>query len=42
MKIKLYQSANVGIEIENFKTFLDVWLIDGEYYGFWFHFPYFE
>ncbi|CAN1593468.1 Beta-lactamase superfamily domain containing protein [Candidatus Pelagibacterales bacterium] len=42
MKIKLYRSATVGIEIENFKILQDPWLTDGEYYGSWSHFPYFD
>lgn len=42
MRIKLYRSATVGIEIENFKILQDPWLTDGEYYGSWSHFPYFD
>ena len=42
MKIKLYRSATVGIEFENFKILQDPWLTDGEYYGAWSHFPYFD
>jgi UDP-MurNAc hydroxylase len=42
MKIKLYRSATVGIEIDNFKILQDPWLTDGEYYGSWSHFPYFD
>ena len=33
MKIKLYRSATVGINIDGFKILTDPWLTDGEYYG---------
>jgi len=42
MKLKLYRSATVGIQFENFKILQDPWLTDGEYYGSWSHFPKFE
>jgi len=42
MKLKLYRSATVGIEFENFKILQDPWLTDGEYYGSWSHFPHFD
>ena len=42
MKIKLYRSATIGIFNENFKLLNDPWLVDGEYYGSWSHYPYFD
>jgi UDP-MurNAc hydroxylase len=42
MKIKLYRSATVGIDIDGFKILTDPWLTDGEYYGSWSHYPPFE
>jgi UDP-MurNAc hydroxylase len=42
MKIKLYRSATVGIISNNAKILVDPWLIDGEYYGSWSHYPFFD
>jgi UDP-MurNAc hydroxylase len=42
MKIKLYRSATVGVNLKNFKILMDPWLTDGEYYGSWSHYPYFD
>ena len=42
MKIKLYRSATVGIKLDNFKVLMDPWLVDGEYFGSWSHFPRFD
>ena len=42
MKIKLYRSSTVGIINDNFKLLTDPWLVDGEYYGSWSHYPKFE
>lgn len=42
MKIKLYRSATVGLKFDNFKVLMDPWLVDGEYYGSWSHYPYFD
>tara|TARA_B100001013_G_scaffold343840_1_gene272466 strand:+ start:1278 stop:2633 length:1356 start_codon:yes stop_codon:yes gene_type:complete len=42
MKIKLYRSATVGIISDNYKLLTDPWLTDGEYYGSWSHYPYFD
>ena len=42
MKIKLYRSATVGIDIDGFKILTDPWLTDSEYYGSWSHYPPFE
>ncbi len=42
MKIKLYRSATVGLNLNNFKILMDPWLTDGEYYGSWSHYPYFD
>ena len=42
MKIKLYRSATVGIKLDNFKVLMDPWLVDGEYFGSWSHFPKFD
>ncbi len=42
MKIKLYRSATIGIDLGGYKILMDPWLTDGEYYGAWSHFPYFD
>jgi UDP-MurNAc hydroxylase len=39
MKIKLYRSSTVGLDLKGFKILMDPWLTDGEYYGSWSHFP---
>lgn len=39
MNIKLYRSATVGLKSGNFKLLMDPWLVDGEYFGSWSHFP---
>ncbi|MDC0516792.1 MBL fold metallo-hydrolase [Candidatus Pelagibacter sp.] len=42
MKIKLYRSATVSVNIDGFKILQDPWLVDGEYYGSWSHYPPFD
>jgi UDP-MurNAc hydroxylase len=42
MKIKLYRSSTVGIDLGDYKILTDPWLTDGEYYGSWSHYPYFD
>jgi len=42
MKIKLYRSATVGFDFGKFKILQDPWLVDGEYYGSWSHYPSFN
>ena len=42
MKIKLYKSATVGINIDGFKILTDPWLTHGDYYGSWSHYPSFK
>ena len=42
MKIKLYRSATVGIDLSGFKILQDPWLTDGEYYGSWSHYPFYD
>ncbi len=42
MKIKLYRSATVGITNKDFRILTDPWLVDGEYYGSWSHYPKFD
>ena len=42
MKVKLYRSATIGLDLGQFKLLMDPWLTDGEYYGSWSHFPYFD
>ena len=42
MKIKLYRSSTVGLNLNGYKILMDPWLTDGEYYGSWSHFPYFD
>jgi UDP-MurNAc hydroxylase len=39
VKIKLYRSSTVGLDLKGFKILMDPWLTDGEYYGSWSHFP---
>jgi UDP-MurNAc hydroxylase len=39
MIIKLYRSATVGLKSGNYKLLMDPWLVDGEYFGSWSHFP---
>ena len=39
MKLKLYRSSTVGIIFNNLKILTDPWLVDGEYYGAWSHYP---
>jgi len=42
MKIKLYRSSTIGIDLGGHKILMDPWLTDGEYYGSWSHYPYFD
>ena len=42
MKIKLYRSSTVGLDLGGFKILMDPWLTDGEYYGSWSHYPYYD
>ena len=42
MIIKLYRSSTVGLNLGGYKILMDPWLTDGEYYGAWSHFPYFD
>lgn len=42
MKIKLYRSSTVGLIFDNFKILTDPWLVDGEYFGAWSHYPKFD
>ena len=42
MKLKLYRSATIGIYSNGTKVLTDPWLTDGEYYGSWSHYPYFD
>ena len=42
MEIKLFRSATVGIHSNGFKILQDPWLTDGEYYGSWSHYPYYD
>ncbi len=42
MKIKFYRSSTVGLELNGYKILMDPWLTDGEYYGSWSHYPYFN
>ncbi len=39
MNVKLYRSATVGLINKDFKLLMDPWLVDGEYFGSWSHFP---
>ena len=42
MKIKLYRSSTVGLDLNGYRILMDPWLTDGEYYGSWSHYPYFD
>ena len=42
MKIKFYRSATIGIDLKGFKVLMDPWLTDGEYFGSWSHYPYYD
>lgn len=42
MNIKLYRSSTVGLNLKGFKILMDPWLTDGEYYGAWSHYPFFD
>ena len=42
MKIKLYRSSTVGLDLNGYKILMDPWLTDGEYYGSWSHYPHFD
>jgi len=42
VKIKLFRSSTVGIDINGFKILQDPWLTDGEYFGAWSHYPYYD
>ena len=39
MKIRYIKSACVVIETKGVKILMDPWLVDGEYYGSWCHYP---
>ena len=41
-KIKLYRSSTIGLISQNFRLLCDPWLVDGEYYGSWSHYPPFD
>ena len=42
MKIKLYRSSTIGLNLSGYKILMDPWLTDGEYYGSWSHYPYYD
>ena len=42
MKVKFLSSACVEIIHDGVKILCDPWLIDGEYYGSWAHYPPFD
>jgi len=42
MKIKLYRSSTIGLNLSGYKILMDPWLTDGEYYGAWSHYPYYD
>ena len=39
MKVTFYQSSAVMIEMDGIKILNDPWLVDGELYGAWNHYP---
>lgn len=42
MKIQFFKSSTTVIESNGVKILTDPWLVDGEYYGSWYHVPPFE
>lgn len=42
MKVRYLKSATVAIEANGVKILTDPWLVDGEYYGSWAHYPPYE
>ncbi|HVA50824.1 MAG TPA: MBL fold metallo-hydrolase [Pirellulales bacterium] len=42
MKVRVLKSASVLIEANGVKILTDPWLVDGEYYGSWAHYPPFQ
>ncbi|HWB11579.1 MAG TPA: MBL fold metallo-hydrolase [Pirellulales bacterium] len=42
MKVQLLKSASVVVEAKGVKILADPWLVDGEYYGSWAHYPPYE
>ena len=42
MKIKFLQSASVIVEHQDLRILCDPWLVDGEYYGSWAHYPHYD
>ncbi len=39
MKIRYIKSATIAVETKGIKILTDPWLVDGEYYGSWYHYP---
>ena len=39
MQIKNYKSSTYALITDNAKLLFDPWLVDGEYYGSWSHYP---
>jgi len=39
VKIRYIKSATTVIECNGVKILTDPWLVDGEYYGSWYHYP---
>ncbi len=39
MKIRYIKSSCVSVESNGVKILTDPWLVDGEYYGSWCHYP---
>lgn len=42
MRIRYLKSSTIAIEGNSVKILTDPWLVDGEYYGSWFHYPEFQ
>ena len=42
IKIKLYRSSTISLNLSGYKILIDLWLTDGEYYGPWSHYPYYD
>ena len=42
MKLQHLMSATVLVQAGGLKILMDPWLVDGEYYGSWAHYPRFE
>ena len=42
MELEFLKSASVIVKENNKTLLVDPWLVDGEYYGAWYHYPKFN